>query len=99
MAMPHQRHHWLVRAIVGSFGDQLPRVGVGQRFRISMGLPDVNKVQTLPRPVPAELAFDPPLGNTDERNGGKDSATGVREPCPHKCGTNNDSIKKRKWAA
>jgi hypothetical protein len=60
MAMPHQRRHWLVRAIVGSFGDQLPHVGVGQRFRISTGLPDVNKIQTPPRPVPAELGFNHP---------------------------------------
>ena len=76
MAMPHQRRHWLVRAIVGSFGDQLPRVGVGQRFRIATGLPDVNKIQTLPRPVPAKLKFTPPPANTDDRktNGGNDSA-------------------------
>jgi hypothetical protein len=74
MAIPHQRRHWLVWAIVGSFGDQPPRVGVGQRFRISTGLPHVNKVQTPPRPVPAELGLTPRLGNTDDRNPGKDSA-------------------------
>ena len=39
MASPHQRRHTLVRAIVGSFGDQLPRVGAGQRFRIATDFP------------------------------------------------------------
>jgi hypothetical protein len=62
IVIPHQRRHWLVHGIVDSFGDQLPRVGVGQRFRISTGLPEVNKIQTPPRPIPAELGLDPPPG-------------------------------------
>ncbi|MGH3788910.1 MAG: hypothetical protein ACRDRG_20705 [Pseudonocardiaceae bacterium] len=41
----------IVRAIVVSFGDQPPRVGVGQRFRISTGLPSVDENQTPPTPV------------------------------------------------
>lgn len=76
MASPHQRRHTLVRAIVGSFGDQLPRVGAGQRFRIATDFPHVNKVQTPPRPVPADRGLNPPLGHTDDRNRGKDSAAG-----------------------
>ncbi|MDQ3765243.1 MAG: hypothetical protein M3460_28270 [Actinomycetota bacterium] len=69
-----------MHAIVVSFGDQLPRVGVGQRFRISTELPDVDKTQTPPRPVPAELGSTPARpapGNTDDRktNRRKDIAT------------------------
>lgn len=42
-----------MRAIVVSFGDQPPRGGIGQRFGISTGLPDIDKIQTPPRPGPA----------------------------------------------
>ena len=60
MAIPHWRRHWWVRAIVGSFGDLLLRVGVGQRFRILTGLPDVHKVQTPPWSVSAGLGSTHP---------------------------------------
>jgi creatinine amidohydrolase/Fe(II)-dependent formamide hydrolase-like protein len=47
-----------VRAIVVSFGDQLPHVGVEQRFRIATRLPAIGKIQTPPRP---DLLLLPPV--------------------------------------
>jgi hypothetical protein len=65
--IPPQRRHRSVRAIIGSFGDQLPHVGVGQRFRISTGLPEVNKIQNSAKTTSRELRLDPAPGNTDDR--------------------------------